>query len=105
MSNEKRKRRKPRAIISESAVEVFDKVRARLAEREMQGFESAELVDAMIDCVGAQFFDDFIEEKTPLEYKIKLALRDDSKRAEIERLFAKTQKLKRNTPERTVGAS
>ena len=104
MNSEKRRKRKPKAIISESALETFERVKARLIEREMSEFNSSDLIDSMIGYVGEQFFDDFVEEKTPLEYKIKIALQDEGKRAEIEKIFSKSQKPRRTNSEKGLGA-
>jgi hypothetical protein len=90
-----------RAVVSPESYAKYIEMRDALKIRDVSNFTFAQYFDLILSKMTPQMIAQIIEEATPKDYKIKLALQDDALKEEILRLFEAREKkrLKEKPPE------
>jgi hypothetical protein len=81
-----------RAVVSPEAYAKYLEMRETLKRRDVSNFTFAQYFDLIFTKITPQLFSQIIEEATPKDYKIKLALQDDELKDEILRLLEAREK-------------
>lgn len=77
----------PKIKVSTHFINVYEKIAATLKNRNYN-LSHSEFIDELIELVSPEKIEEFIETKTPLEFKIKEALSDPQKREALEKLVS-----------------
>lgn len=77
--------------VSHQFIEVYDKISSQLKSRGYN-LSHSEFIDDLLSIVSQEKLDDIVDQKTPLEYKIKEALLDPQKRDALEKLVSNKKK-------------
>jgi len=82
--------------VSERFYKEIKNVKKTLKERGQGKISTEELMDSFLNECLEIYFPNFIEEKTPFEYRINTLLKNEESKKELEKLLSKMNKPKKS---------
>lgn len=80
---------KPTFVLGEKAQNLISEVGKTLSERGYANFGGGDLIDFIVDQAPKNLINRFVTENTPLEYKLKVLLQNESIKKDIDKLAKK----------------
>ena len=88
----------PRIEISEMFNAELKSLKSKLKDRDVKDFSSEEFVDYLFNQADISVIQDFIEHKTPITYKLKALMNDETAKKDLEKFIQSYQ----NRPQKKV---
>ena len=87
---EKKVEYRKKVVVTPESYSTLKKVEKTLADRRYDGETISELIDELLSNLSERKLDQFIEKRTPIEYKLESLLKDPEKRADLEKFLSKS---------------
>ena len=83
--------RKPKAmlILGEKTKNLIAEIATTLSDRGIKDFGGGELIEFLVENVSKPQLNSFVSEMTPLEYKLKVLLQNESAKKDFDKLAKK----------------